>query len=164
MLYLSQVAFSFFCRQLKVMHWKIITVGKPALPWTRAALDDYLRRLKRAVRVEHVIVKEGPRDQVESHLLQASADSLRIVLDERGKAYRSIELAQWIQDHDLRGTKRASLIIGGAEGHSQAFRKTADECWTLSSLTLQHEIALVVLVEQLYRAYSILRKEPYHRE
>lgn len=146
------------------MHWKIITVGKPALPWVRVALDDYLRRLKRSIRVEHVIVKEGPLEQVESLLLQASMDSLRIVLDERGKARRSTELARWIQEHDLCGTKRASLIIGGANGHSAAFRNAANECWTLSSFTLQHEIALVVLVEQLYRAYSIVRGEPYHRE
>jgi 23S rRNA (pseudouridine1915-N3)-methyltransferase len=146
------------------MHWKIITVGKPALPWARAALDEYLRRLKRAVRVEHVIVKEGPREQVENQLLRASMNSLRIVLDERGRARRSTELARWIQDHELCGTKQASLIIGGADGHSAAFRELANECWTLSSFTLQHEIALVVLVEQLYRAYSIIKGEPYHRE
>ena len=86
------------------------------------------------------MVKEGPRDQVEAQLLQASADSLRIVLDERGKSRRSLELARWIEQHDLHGTKRASLIIGGADGHSEALRERADECWTLSSFTLQHEI------------------------
>lgn len=146
------------------MHWKIITVGKPALPWARTALEDYMRRLKRSVRVEHVIVKEGPREQVETQLLQASTNSLRVVLDERGKALRSVELARWIENHDLSGTKRVSLIIGGANGHSGAFRESANECWNLSSFTLQHEIALVVLVEQLYRAYSIVRGDPYHRE
>lgn len=146
------------------MHWRIITVGKPALPWAKLGLEDYLYRLKRMTKVEHVVIKEGPRDQVESQLLQASADSLRLVLDERGKAYRSLDLARWIEQKDLQGTKRASLIIGGADGHSASLRQQADECWTLSSFTLQHEIALVVLAEQLYRAYSILRKEPYHRE
>jgi 23S rRNA (pseudouridine1915-N3)-methyltransferase len=163
-LYFSDVDFLPFFIQKTVMHWKIITVGKPALPWARVALEDYLRRLKRSVRVEHIVVKEGHREQVENLLLNASEDSLRIVLDERGKSRRSTELARWIQDHDLRGTKRVSLIIGGAEGHSAAFRDAANECWTLSSFTLQHEIALVVLAEQLYRAYSIIRGEPYHRE
>ncbi|SKA80321.1 23S rRNA (pseudouridine1915-N3)-methyltransferase [Prosthecobacter debontii] len=146
------------------MHWRIVTVGKPALSWARQGLDDYLHRLRRVAKVEHVVIKEGPRDHVETQLLQASADSFRIVLDERGKAYRSLDLARWIEQKDLHGTKRASLIIGGADGHSAAFRAQADECWTLSSFTLQHEIALVVLAEQLYRAYSILRNEPYHRE
>ncbi len=146
------------------MHWKIITVGKPALPWARAALDDYLYRLRRVAKVEHVVVRDGPREQVEHQMLQASVESLRIVLDERGKARRSLELARWVEQHDLRGTKRASLIIGGADGHSESFRGQADECWTLSTFTLQHEIALVVLAEQIYRAYTILRNEPYHRE
>ncbi|MEN3942200.1 23S rRNA (pseudouridine(1915)-N(3))-methyltransferase RlmH [Prosthecobacter sp. SYSU 5D2] len=146
------------------MHWRIITVGKPALTWARLGMEDYFHRLRRVAKVEHVVIKEGPRDQVEGQLLNASADSLRVVLDERGKAYRSLELARWIEQKDLHGTKRASLIIGGADGHSESFRKQADECWTLSTFTLQHEIALVVLAEQLYRAYSILRNEPYHRE
>ncbi len=163
-LYFSDVDFLRTLLQKTDMHWKIITVGKPALPWARVAMEDYLKRLKRVVRVEHIIVKDGPRDQVENLLLNASADSLRIVLDERGKCRRSKELARWIQDHELHGTKRVSLIIGGADGHSAAFRDAANECWTLSSFTLQHEIALVVLAEQLYRAYSIIRGEPYHRE
>lgn len=127
-------------------------------------MDDYLKRLGRVARVEHIVIKEGPRDHVETQMLAASADSLRIVLDERGKARRSLELARWIEQHDLHGTKRASLLIGGADGHSESLRKSADECWTLSSFTLQHEIALVILTEQIYRAYSILRNEPYHRE
>lgn len=146
------------------MHWRIITVGKPALTWARLGLEDYLQRLRRVAKVEHLVIKEGPQEQVEAQLLQASADGLRVVLDERGKAYRSLELARWIEQKDLHGTKRASLLIGGADGHSESLRKQADECWTLSSLTLQHEIALVILAEQLYRAYSILRNEPYHRE
>jgi 23S rRNA (pseudouridine1915-N3)-methyltransferase len=111
-----------------------------------------------------VVVKEGPREQVEAQLLQASAGGLRLILDERGKALRSLELADWIRRRDLEGVKRASLLIGGADGHSEALRAQADACWTLSAFTLQHEVALVVLAEQLYRAYSILRGEPYHRE
>lgn len=146
------------------MHWKIITVGKLSFPWAKEALADYWGRLQRMTKLDHVIIKDGPRDAVEAQILQASADSLRIILDERGKARRSIDLAGWIERQDLSGRKRASLIIGGANGHSEALRKSADECWTLSSFTLQHEIALVVLAEQLYRAYTILKNEPYHRE
>jgi 23S rRNA (pseudouridine1915-N3)-methyltransferase len=146
------------------MQWKIITVGKPALPWARDAARDYLDRLQRVARVEHVVIKEGHRDQVESQILSASADTFRIILDERGKALRSIELAGWIREQEINSRKRASLIIGGADGHSPALKKSADECWTLSSFTLQHEIALIVVAEQLYRAYTILKNEPYHRE
>lgn len=106
------------------MQWKIITVGKPALPWARAALEDYMERLRRVARVEHVVIKEGPRPQVETNLLNASSDGLRIILDERGKARRSLDFARWIEDHDIRGTKRANLIIGGADGHSEKMRRS----------------------------------------
>ncbi|MCA1962603.1 MAG: 23S rRNA (pseudouridine(1915)-N(3))-methyltransferase RlmH [Prosthecobacter sp.] len=146
------------------MQWKIVTVGRPALPWARTALEDYLSRLRRLARVEHVTVKEGPLDTVEHSLWKASEGSLRIVLDERGTALRSLDLASWIEKQQILGTKKAALLIGGADGHSATLRQQADVCWSLSSFTLQHEIALVVMAEQLYRAYTILKKEPYHRE
>ncbi|HCN29589.1 MAG TPA: 50S rRNA methyltransferase [Verrucomicrobiales bacterium] len=146
------------------MQWRIITVGKPALSWAKAGFEDYLSRLRRMARVEHVAVKDGPRDLVDARMLTASDDGLRIILDERGRALRSLELAAWTRRQEVCGTKRACLLIGGAEGHGELLRASADECWTLSKFTLQHEVALVVLAEQIYRAYSILRGEPYHRE
>lgn len=127
-------------------------------------MDDYLARLQRVAKFEHIVVKEGPREAVEQAMMASSQGGIRIVLDERGKIRRSVELAQWVEDKQIRGVKRVSLLIGGANGHSAQMRSAADECWSLSALTLQHEIALVVLAEQIYRAYSILRKEPYHRE
>lgn len=146
------------------MNWSIITVGKPSFGWAREALDTYLKRLQHYTRVEHVIVREGPRAQVESQMLTLSEKSLRIVLDERGKSLRSVELARWIEQQQMQATKRVCICIGGADGHSEAFRRSADALWTLSSFTLQHEVALVVLMEQLYRAQTILKNEPYHRE
>ena len=73
-------------------------------------------------------------------------------------------LAKWIEARQNDGTKRVSVLIGGANGHSEEVRAAADEVWNLSAMTLQHELALVVFMEQLYRAYSIVRGEPYHRE
>ena len=146
------------------MQWRLITVGKPSLPWARSGMEDYLARLRRVTKFEHLVVKEGPQELVEQMLMSASQGGVRIVLDERGKMRRSLELAQWVEDKQIRGVKRVSLIIGGANGHSEQMRAAADECWSLSTFTLQHEIALVVLAEQIYRAHSILRKEPYHRE
>lgn len=146
------------------MNWKIITVGKPALAWARDAVSDYHQRLGRTNKVELVYLKPDAPKQIEKQMLAASESSLRIVLDERGKAMRSRDLAGWIQRHELAGSKRCSLMIGGADGHGESLRQSADECWSLSSFTLQHELALVVVLEQLYRAYSIMRGEPYHRE
>jgi 23S rRNA (pseudouridine1915-N3)-methyltransferase len=146
------------------MTWRIITVGKPAFSWAKEAADIYLKRLQNYAKVECVVIKDGPRRQVEEQVLAASEKSLRIILDERGKALRSLELARWVEARQMRGVKVASLIIGGADGHSEALRSSADEVWTLSSMTLQHEVAWVVLLEQIYRAHTILKGEPYHRE
>lgn len=146
------------------MQWRLITVGKPSLPWARSGMEDYLARLRRVTKFEHLVVREGSQELVEQAMMSASQGGLRIVLDERGKMRRSLELAQWVEDKQIRGVKRVSLMIGGANGHSEQMRAAADECWSLSTFTLQHEIALVVLAEQIYRAHSILRKEPYHRE
>ncbi len=127
-------------------------------------MEDYLARLQRVTKFEHVVVKEGPREAVERAMMSACQGGMKVVLDERGKMRRSLELAQWVEDKQIRGIKRINLMIGGADGHSEWMRASADECWSLSTFTLQHEIALVVLAEQIYRAHSILRKEPYHRE
>jgi 23S rRNA (pseudouridine1915-N3)-methyltransferase len=146
------------------MTWRIITVGKPVFSGAKEAVETYRTRLQNYTKVESVIIKDGPRKQVEEQLLAASEKSLRIILDERGKALRSVELARWVEERQMRGVKVVSLLIGGADGHSEALRQAADMVWTLSPMTLQHEVALVVLFEQLYRAHTILKGEPYHRE
>lgn len=146
------------------MQWRIITVGKPAHPWVKEAIQMYWQRLQRYTRLEHVIIKEASQDRMDQQIEDASADALRVFLDERGKQLRSVEMAGWIKQAEISSRKRVCLVIGGADGHSPSMREKADECWSLSKLTFQHDIALVVLVEQIYRAYSILRGEPYHRE
>lgn len=146
------------------MKWSIIAVGKPALAWAKAGAADYLARLQRVQRVECVFVREGSEEQISKRVLEASEGSLRVLLDERGKLQRSADLAGWIRQRELSGCKSVCVLIGGANGHSDAVRAAAQECWSLSPLTLQHELALVVLLEQLYRAGSILRGEPYHRD
>lgn len=146
------------------MQWKIIAVGKPALAWAKEGIADYLHRLNRTQDVECVFIKDGPADQVTKRMLEASADSHRVLLDERGKMWRSQALAEWIRQKELHGCKRVSLLIGGASGHSPELKAMIKDSWSLSSMTLQHELAMVVLLEQIYRAYSINRGEPYHRE
>lgn len=146
------------------MKWSIITVGKPVFSWARSAVETYLKRLQHYTPAEHLIVRDGPREQAETQMLALSEKSLRVILDERGEACRSLELARWISQKHLDGTKRVCLFVGGADGHSESFRARADIVWNLSSFTMQHEVALIVLMEQLYRAHTILKNEPYHRE
>ncbi len=145
------------------MKWQIISVGKPALPWAKMAMDDYTQRIRRVAQVEMVVLKQGTASQTAAKTLEASAGTWRIVLDERGRQMGSVDFAKWISKQELSGRKAVSLLIGGADGHGDEVRQAADELWSLSAMTLQHELALVVLLEQLYRAFSIQRGEPYHR-
>ena len=146
------------------MRWTIIATGKPAIGWAKQGIEDYLARLQRTGSVECVYVRDGSPDDVTKRMLTASEGSLRVLLDERGTQHRSKGLAQWIEARQLEGCKRVSGLIGGANGHSPALKQGVKESWALSAMTLQHELALLVLMEQLYRAHSILRGEPYHRE
>lgn len=146
------------------MKWNVIAVGKPSLSWAKQGLEDYVSRMERLAPVKCIFVKEGPQEMVMNRLLAASEGTLRILLDERGKQMRSTELARWIDQRHLAGCKAVSLLIGGADGHGDEMRAKAQDMWSLSKFTLQHELALVVLLEQIYRAHTILRGEPYHRE
>ena len=146
------------------MQYRIIAIGKPSLDWARDGVADYLRRLQRYTKVELQYLKEGTAAQNSERLLKASEGCLRLVLDERGRlqtteaARQSVD--RWERDA---GVKRVAFLIGGADGHTEALRREAGELWALSPLTLQHELALVVLLEQLYRVHTIKRGEPYHR-
>jgi len=146
------------------MKWHIVAVGKPSISWARAGMEDYAGRLARVAPVRCSFIKDGPADVVAGRLLAATDGTLRVLMDERGSQMRSVEMARWIEKKQLDGCKEVSLLIGGAEGHSPAVRHVVKEAWSLSRFTLQHELALVVLLEQIYRAHSILRGEPYHRE
>jgi 23S rRNA (pseudouridine1915-N3)-methyltransferase len=145
------------------MKWEIVSIGKPALAWAKVAAVDYSTRLQRMASLEIKALRPNPPGSVGSRMLEASAGSWRVVLDERGKMMTSEAFAKWIAKQELAGRKRVSILIGGANGHDEQVRTAADEIWALSPMTLQHELALVVFLEQLYRAYSILRGDPYHR-
>ena len=139
------------------MRWKICHVGKPALKFAKAGADEYLKRLKRYANVEVAIARDGQQ------LQKLSAGTIRIGLDERGESITTQQWVKRINAWELDGVKAVSLLIGGADGHAEEEREQCDEIWSLSGLTLQHELALVVLLEGLYRCYTIKRGEPYHR-
>jgi 23S rRNA (pseudouridine1915-N3)-methyltransferase len=108
--------------------------------------------------------KERGADQNSAQLLAASEGTFRIGLDERGRELTTGGLVELINRWELEGSiKTVGLLIGGADGHTEGLRSGCQALWRLSSLTLQHELALLVLLEALYRAYTIKRGEPYHR-
>jgi 23S rRNA (pseudouridine1915-N3)-methyltransferase len=146
------------------MHLKIFAIGKPSLDWARGGIADYHQRLIRYTKASLEFLKEGTAAQNGDRLLKASEGCRRIVLDERGKLPATLDVLKavdrWERDA---GIKSVAFLIGGADGHTDTVRSRADEMWALSPLTLQHELALVVLLEQLYRVHTIKRGEPYHR-
>ena len=145
------------------MKHSILAAGKPSLAYAKTGVAEYLKRLTRYGSYELKHIKDGSSEDVSTRLHDASTDSLRIVLDERGESPSTNELSKRIQEWEMRGVKRASYLIGASDGHTQSLRDEADMVWALSPLTLQHELALVVLLEQLYRVATIQRGEPYHR-
>ena len=146
------------------MNTIILTIGKPKLAYARAGVDEYLSRMGQWGGVKWEQLKSGTREQESAALLARSEGLFRVVLDERGALVTSKALAQKLADWELRNVKGVAFLIGGSDGHTEELRKKADWLWSLTPLTLQHELALVVLCEQLYRARSILSGGPYHRE
>lgn len=146
------------------MHLKILVIGKPALSWAKSGVEDYLHRLQRYGRAELECLREGTQAQNAERLLKASEGCHRVVMDERGRlqdtAAARATVDRWERDACI---KRVAFLIGGADGHPPGLRSAANELWALSPMTLQHELALVVLLEQLYRVQTIRRGEPYHR-
>ena len=94
----------------------------------------------------------------------ASAD-VCIALDERGQIVSTRDIVRKIDGWELSGAvKEIALLIGASDGHDENLRASASELWAFGKITLQHELALVVLLEQIYRAYTVKRGEPYHRD
>jgi 23S rRNA (pseudouridine1915-N3)-methyltransferase len=132
--------------------------------WARGAVADYLRRLTRYSKATIEYLKEGGSVANSKRLLEASAGCRRVAMDERGKLHSTERARQaWGRWEGDASVKAVAFLIGGADGHTDELRAMADEVWALSPLTLQHELALVVLLEQLYRIQTIKRGEPYHR-
>lgn len=151
----------------------IVAVGQRVPDWAQTAWDDYAKRFPPELRVELKAVKTEPRgSRTVEQLMAAERKRIdeaiprgtRIVaLDERGTTLSTVALAAKLKDWQLGGDDVA-LVIGGPDGLEPAFRQAAHERIRLSDLTLPHAFARVLLVEQLYRAWSINANHPYHRE
>jgi 23S rRNA (pseudouridine1915-N3)-methyltransferase len=151
----------------------IVAVGQRVPDWAQTAWDDYAKRFPRELQVELKAVKTEPRGSKTLETLYAAERArieaaipkgTRIVaLDERGTTVTTLALASKLQDWQLSGDDVA-LVIGGPDGLDPAFRQAAHERIRLSDLTLPHAFARVLLIEQLYRAWSVNANHPYHRE
>ncbi len=146
------------------MRWRIVAVGKPRLSFAREGILEYLTRLRCFTSVENEVVKPSQPSREAVQLLALSEGSFRLVLDERGRLFTSRDLATHIDRIELGPFKSCALIVGGADGLDPSVRSAASLLWSLSPLTLQHEMALLLSLEQLYRAHTIRAGLPYHRD
>ena len=146
------------------MRLHILTIGKPRLAFAKAGIAEYLERFPPKQIVEVEALRASSREEESKALLARSECMFRVVLDERGEKITSRELARKITGWENARIKSIAFLIGGADGHTEDLRRAADWRWSLSPLTLQHELALVVLLEQLYRARCINAGTPYHRD
>lgn len=146
------------------MRIRILAAGKPSLAYAKSGVEEYLKRLGRYGSHELEFLKAGDSASVSAALLERSAGNFRIALDERGDALVTREWADRFAALEMRGDIKAlSFLIGASDGHTAELRKRCDAVWSLSALTMQHELALVVLLEQLYRVATLRKGEPYHR-
>lgn len=151
----------------------IVAVGQRVPDWAQTAYDDYAKRFPPELRVEIKTVKTEPRgSRTLDTLLAAERDRIQaalprgcrvVALDERGSTLTTKALALQLQQWQLEGDDVA-LVIGGPDGLEPSFRAAAHQRIRLSDLTLPHAMVRVLLIEQLYRAWSVNANHPYHRE
>ena len=158
------------------MRLTIVAVGQKVPDWAQTAYDDYAKRFPPELKVELKAVKTEPRaSKTLDTLLAAERTRIEgaisamvrgthiVALDERGTAVSTVALAERLKAWQLSGDDVA-IVIGGPDGLDAGFKKSAHERLRLSDLTLPHAMVRVLLIEQLYRAWSITINHPYHRE
>ena len=155
------------------MKLTILAVDHKLPDWVAAGCAEYVKRMPRELPLAVVEIKPEPRgSKTREQLLAAEKIRLQaalqgyarlVVLDERGADLTTLKLAQRLEDWMREGGDTA-FIIGGADGIDAEIKQTADDTIRLSSLTLPHAMARLVLCEQIYRAHSVVRNHPYHRE
>ena len=156
------------------MKLTLLCIGKLSAAWLQDGASDYTVRIRRYLPLSIEELKEvkagGKKANVqqirqrEGELLlqKIPASAFTVALDEKGKGIGSEEFSRFIGKHMLDGTQEVVFLIGGAYGLSDAVKQRVDMTLSLSTMTMTHQMARLLLVEQLYRAMTILRNEPYH--
>lgn len=156
------------------MNIRLIQIGKTTMPFMAEGEAEYLKRLRRFVKIESVVIpdiKAGKRSEGELKRLEGkqildviNEGEFVVLLDERGKLFRSVELAEWFQRKMNQGTVKLCFVVGGPYGFDEAVLQRANQKISLSPLTFSHQMVRMFFLEQVYRAMSILNNQPYHHE
>lgn len=153
----------------------LLTVGKTDVKWVREGLELYKSRLVHYIPFQTVEIPElknvssFTHEQIKQKEGELILKSIKpgdevILLDEHGKEYRSVEFSRMLEEKISRGSRDIVFVIGGAYGFSAEVYSRADGKISLSKMTFSHQMVRTVFVEQLYRAFTIMRGEPYHHE
>ena len=145
------------------MKIKIAWIGKTKEPAIAALTEEYLKRISRYVQVEGLTL----RDEVALLSLcgrdgRQGAKSTLVLMDSRGKEFSSEQFAKFLGDYQDRNPLPLVLAVGGADGFSDESKAAAQHTISLGKMTLAHELARIVLLEQVYRSFTILKGHPYH--
>jgi 23S rRNA (pseudouridine1915-N3)-methyltransferase len=141
---------------------KVTWIGKTRNPHIQALTDEYLERLRHYAEIEGTALKD------ESAVLKLCRESTRplrfalVLVDSRGKELSSEQFAHWLREYRDRNSLPLLFAVGGADGFSEEAHNSATMVMSLGKMTLAHELARVVLLEQIYRAFTILAGHPYH--
>jgi len=140
------------------MKIRLLTLGKIRRPEFRAVFEDYVKRISHSCPIE---VNEVRDAEAAIKRLDADRAATALLLDASGKQHDSESLAKWLGDQRDRGTREVIFVCGDADGFPDSIRQRVPQKISLSSMTYSHELARVMLVEQLYRAFAILSGSPY---
>lgn len=144
------------------MKIKIAWIGKTKEPAIAALTEEYLKRISRYAQVEGVTLRDEEDLLAKFSSPKSAAKSTLVLMDSRGKEFSSEQFAKFLGDYQDRNPLPLVFAIGGADGFSDAVRSGAQHVISLGKMTLAHELARVVLLEQVYRAFTILKGHPYH--
>jgi 23S rRNA (pseudouridine1915-N3)-methyltransferase len=141
---------------------KVAWIGKTKDQAIRALTEQYLQRIQRYAPVEGIVLRDEADLVAKFESGKGPAKSTLVLMDSRGKEFSSEQFARFLADYQDRNPLPLVFAIGAADGFSDDTRSDAQHVISLGKMTLAHELALVVLLEQVYRAFTILKGHPYH--
>jgi 23S rRNA (pseudouridine1915-N3)-methyltransferase len=153
------------------MKFSLLVIGKTNEKYLEEGIKIYDNRLKNYTKFDMIEVRDikgfqNPEDlkkkEADAFLEKIKDDDVLVLLDENGKSFSSIEFSQWIENQQIRSVKHVVFMIGGAYGVHELIRQRSNLVLSFSKMTFSHQMIRLFFVEQLYRAFTIIKNEKYH--
>lgn len=157
------------------MKIKLITIGKTDKKYFIQGIEEYTKRLKHYIKFETIVIPDIKKNKKTDETLQKKLEGelilkntqntdFLVLLDENGDTFSSVKFAKFIENQTLKSVKNLVFVIGGPYGFSEEVYKAANKKIALSEMTFSHQMVRLIFVEQLYRAFTIIKREPYHHQ